>query len=89
MYFLTLTTKILNFLPNQTKSKANYIIIIIIFWLRNLAFFFIILLKGIVVQQRIILLCFTASLSLNPTEQSETKISHQSSVMTELPKINP
>ncbi|KAK7841690.1 hypothetical protein CFP56_015056 [Quercus suber] len=29
------------------------------------------------------------SLSLNPTEQSETKISHQSSVMTELPKINP
>lgn len=41
MYFLTLTTKILKFLPNQTKSKASYIIIIIILLLRNLAFFFI------------------------------------------------
>ena len=32
MYFLTSTTKILNFLPNQTKSKASYIILFLFFF---------------------------------------------------------
>lgn len=65
MYFLT------------SKQRVKPVILLLFLSLvEKFSIFFFILLKGIVVQQRIILLCFTGSLSLNPTEQSETKISH-------------
>ena len=61
-----------------TKQRVKPVILyyFYFFLVEKFSIFFLILLKGIVVQQRIILLCFTGSLSLNPTEQSETKISH-------------